>query len=150
MPLGYWNDPEATAKVFRPNPSRPPGTPDTERVVYSGDMVWRDAGGFLYHHGRADRMFKTLEYWVSPDEITDVLYASGRVREAIIVPEQDEVRGTKIVAHVSLMNGAALDQLVAFCKRELPRHMQPARSQVWDELPRNPNGKHDMVALAAR
>jgi amino acid adenylation domain-containing protein len=148
--LGYWNDPEAPAKVFRPNPLRPPGTPDAERVVFSGDMVRRDAEGFLYHHGRADRMFKTLGYRVSPDEITDVLYASGRVREAIIVPEQDDVRGTKIVAHVSLLNGSSLDQLVAFCKLELPRHMQPVRYQVWPELPRNPNGKHDMAALTAR
>ena len=132
--LGYWNDPEATARVFRPNPLRPPGTPDAERVVYSGDMVRRDAEGFLYHHGRADRIFKTLGYRVSPDEITDVLYASGKVREAIIVPEQDDARGTQIVAHVSLMNRAALDQLIAFCKLELPRHMQPVRYQARDGL----------------
>ena len=147
--LGYWNDPDATAKVFRPNPLKAPGTPDTARVAFSGDMVRRDAEGFLYHHGRADRMFKTLGYRVSPDEITDVLYASGKVREALIVPEQDDVRGTRIVAHLSLLDGGSLDEVVAFCKLELPRHMHPVRYQVWDELPRNANGKHDMAALTA-
>ena len=147
--LGYWNDPEATARVFRPNPLRPAGTPDAERVVFSGDLVRRDAEGFLYHHGRADRMFKTLGYRVSPDEITDVLYASGKVREAIIVPEPDDARGTKIVAHISLLEGVELKEVIAFCKLELPRHMQPVRYQVWDALPRNPNGKHDLAALTA-
>jgi acyl-coenzyme A synthetase/AMP-(fatty) acid ligase len=148
--LGYWNDPEATARVFRPHPLRPPGTPDTERVVFSGDMVRRDADGYLYHHGRRDRMFKTLGYRVSPDEITDVLHASGEVREAIVVPEEDEVRGLRIVAHVSLLGGGVLERLQTYCKVELPRYMQPARFQVWDELPRNPNGKHDVAALTAR
>src|SRR5204863_9789492 len=28
--LGYWKDPELTAQVYRPNPLRPPGAPDTE------------------------------------------------------------------------------------------------------------------------
>src|SRR5947208_2126045 len=41
--LGYWNAPEATARAFRPHPLRPAGSPDTERVVFSGDLVRRDA-----------------------------------------------------------------------------------------------------------
>jgi acyl-CoA synthetase (AMP-forming)/AMP-acid ligase II len=45
--LGYVNDPDATARVFRPNPLRRPGEPDPERVVYSGDLVRRDAAGRL-------------------------------------------------------------------------------------------------------
>ena len=40
--LGYWNDAEATARRYRPHPLRPEGSPETERVVYSGDLVRRD------------------------------------------------------------------------------------------------------------
>ena len=54
--LGYWNDPEATARVFRPNPLRPPGTPDAERVVFSGDLVYRDEDGDLFFVGREDQL----------------------------------------------------------------------------------------------
>src|SRR5215211_1285348 len=40
--LGYWNDPEATDRVFRPNPRRPASAPDSERVAFSGDLVYMD------------------------------------------------------------------------------------------------------------
>src|SRR5439155_934265 len=56
--LGYWKDPELTAQVYRPNPLRPPGAPDTERVVFSGDLVRSDADGFLYFVSRKDRIIK--------------------------------------------------------------------------------------------
>jgi acyl-CoA synthetase (AMP-forming)/AMP-acid ligase II len=35
--MGYWNDPEATAGRFRPNPLRAPGAQEAERVVFFRD-----------------------------------------------------------------------------------------------------------------
>lgn len=143
---GYWNDPETTAKVYRPNPLRPAGAPEDERVVFSGDLVRRDAGGRLYYVGRRDRVIKTLGMRVSPDEIADVLYASGQVAEGIIGTEEDEVRGTRIIAYVVLKPDATLPALEGFCRRELPRHMQPARFEVLTEIPRTSSGKFDLRA----
>jgi amino acid adenylation domain-containing protein len=145
--LGYWKDPEETARVFRPNPLRPAGAPDTERVVFSGDLVRRDAEGWLYFVGRSQRMIKTLGYRISPDEIATVLYASGEVAECIITAEPDEARGERIVAFVVLAAGASLERLRRYIGVELPRHMQPARYEVRDALPRLPSGKHDVGAL---
>jgi amino acid adenylation domain-containing protein len=145
--LGYWADPEGTARVFRPNPLRPAGTPDGERVVFSGDLVRRDAEGFLYFVGRRDRMIKTLGYRVSPDEVAETLYASGEVDEAVVTSEPDDVRGERIVAHVVLAGGGSLDRLRQFCRVELPRYMQPDRFDVRDALPRTGSGKHDPRAL---
>jgi acyl-coenzyme A synthetase/AMP-(fatty) acid ligase len=144
--LGYWNDPEATAKVFRPNPLRPAGTPDAEHVVFSGDLVRQGEDGWLYYVARRDRMIKTLGYRVSPDEVAEALYASGQVREAIVGSEPDSERGERIVAYVVLGDGGALDLLVAFCHTELPRYMQPSRIEVRQELPRTSSGKHDLNA----
>jgi amino acid adenylation domain-containing protein len=141
---GYWNDPETTAKVYRPNPLRPAGAPDDERVVYSGDLVRRDAEGRLYYVGRRDRIIKTLGMRVSPDEIVDVLYASGSVAEAIVGTEEDEVRGTRIIAYIVLKHDSTLPAVEAFCRRELPRHMHPARYEVLTELPRTTSGKFDL------
>ena len=148
--LGYWNDPEETARVFRPNPLRPRGVPDAERVVFSGDLVRRDAEGWLYFVGRRQRMIKTLGYRVSPDEIATVLYASGEVAECIITAEPDDARGERIVAFVVLAGGGegSLERLRAYAGLELPRHMQPARFEVRDKLPRLPSGKHDIAALS--
>ncbi len=109
--LGYWNAPEATARVFRPNPLRPAGTPDTERVVFSGDLVRQDEEGFLYFVGRRDRMIKTLGYRVSPDEIANVLYASGEIVACVVTGEPDEQRGQRIVAFVVLAGGGSLERL---------------------------------------
>ncbi|TMD86395.1 MAG: acyl-CoA ligase (AMP-forming), exosortase A system-associated, partial [Chloroflexi bacterium] len=118
--LGYWNDPVETARVFRPHPLRPPGAPDSERVVFSGDLVRRDAEGWLYFVGRSQRMIKTLGYRVSPDEIATVVVLAG---------------------------GGSLERLRMYVGVELPRHMQPARFELRDALPRLPSGKHDLAAL---
>jgi amino acid adenylation domain-containing protein len=146
--LGYWNDPEATARVFRPNPLRPPGTPDAERVVFSGDRVYRDDEGDLFFVGRQDQLIKTLGYRVSPDEVADVLYASGEVVEAAVTSEDDAVRGARIVAYVVLDEDGDLVRLTEFAARELPRYMQPARIEAVPSLPRTASGKHDTATLA--
>jgi acyl-CoA synthetase (AMP-forming)/AMP-acid ligase II len=147
--LGYWNDPEATAQVFRPNPLRPEGAPDTERVVFSGDLAYADAEGDLFFVGRRDKMIKTLGHRVSPDEVADVLYASGEVAEAIVTAEPDELRGARIVAHVVLRENGDRARVEAFCAAELPRYMQPARIDVLTSLPRTASGKFDARSVAA-
>jgi acyl-coenzyme A synthetase/AMP-(fatty) acid ligase len=147
--LGYWNDEEATSKVFRSHPLRPKGTPDQERVVFSGDLVERDEEGFLYFVSRGDRLIKTLGFRVSPDEIVDALHGSGQIAEAVITTEPDDARGDRIIAHVVLSQSGSLDELQAFCRKEIPRYMQPVRIEVREALPRTTSGKHDMRALQA-
>jgi acyl-CoA synthetase (AMP-forming)/AMP-acid ligase II len=147
--LGYWNDPVATARVFRPNPLRPAGTPDTERVVFSGDLVRRDEDGFLHYVSRRDRMIKTLGFRVGPDEVIDACFASGEIREGIVVGEPDEQRGERIVAYVVLREGGSVQRLEQFIRVELPRHMQPSRIVPMTELPRTTAGKYDVSPLRA-
>ena len=147
---GYWGDAEGTARVFRPNPLRPAGAPDTERVVFSGDLARRDAEGFLYYVGRRDRMIKTLGHRVGPDEIVEVLHASGEIVEALVDAEEDDERGARIVAYVVLVTDGSVERLKAFCRRELPRHMQPSRIETRTALARTASGKHDVNAERAR
>jgi amino acid adenylation domain-containing protein len=137
--LGYWKDPDLTAQVFRQL--------GTDRAVYTGDLVRRDADGFLYFVSRKDHIIKTMGYRVGPDEIGDVLHASGEVAEAAVVGERDVVWGQRIVAYVVLADGGSLERLRAYCGRELPRHLQPARIEVRDALPVLPNGKPDLAAV---
>jgi amino acid adenylation domain-containing protein len=144
--LGYWNDPDATARVYRPNPLRPDESPNAERVVFSGDLVYADSEGDLFFVGRRDTMIKTLGHRVSPDEIADVLYASGEVLEAIVTSEPDELRGSRIVAQVVLAETGDPERLEAFCVAELPRYMQPSRIDVRPSLPRTSSGKFDVRA----
>jgi amino acid adenylation domain-containing protein len=148
--LGYWKDPEATARVYRPNPLSPAGSPDAERVVFSGDLVYRDEENDLFFVARDDAMIKTLGYRVSPDEVADALYASGQVVEALVAAEPDDVRGQRIVAYVVLNEAGQLDRLHEYATRELPRYMQPSRIEVREELLRTTSGKHDAAATVRK
>lgn len=141
--LGYWNDPERTSKVFRPHPFRS----EVERVVFSGDMVRRDEDGYLHYVGRRDRMIKSLGFRVGPDEILDVLHASGEITDGVVTAVPDTRRGEAIIAFVVLKDGGDLRALTQFARLELPRYMHPARYEVRESLPRMPNGKHDVMAL---
>jgi acyl-CoA synthetase (AMP-forming)/AMP-acid ligase II len=134
--LGYWNDQGASESVYR------------DGAVYSGDLVKRDEDGDLFFVGREDTLIKTLGYRVSPDEVAEVLYASGQVAEALVSSEPDRERGARIVAHVVLAAGGELGRLQEFAARELPRYMQPSRVEVHDALPRTASGKHDALAAA--
>ncbi|HEX2602850.1 MAG TPA: AMP-binding protein [Gemmatimonadaceae bacterium] len=146
---GYWNDPETTALRFRPNPLRPKGSPDSERVVFSGDLVRRDANGLLYYVGRKDGLIKSLGYRISPDEIADVIYASGQVVEAVVGTVPDKVRGDSIVAYVVLREDGTAEAVHRFCRAELPTYLQPGKIEVRSELPRTSSGKFDVRAAQA-
>jgi acyl-CoA synthetase (AMP-forming)/AMP-acid ligase II len=148
--IGYLADAEATRRTFRPNPFLRFGEAGPDRVAFSGDLVRRDDTGLLYYVGRRDRMMKTLGFRVSPDEITDVINASGEVRDAAVVSEPDKTRGERIVACVVLRESGSLERVTAFCKLELPRHMQPSRFVILDAIPRNATGKHDIPTLRSQ
>jgi acyl-CoA synthetase (AMP-forming)/AMP-acid ligase II len=92
-------------------------------------------------------MIKTMGFRVSPEEISDVVQASGLVSEAAIVTEPDAQRGERIVACIVLRGESTLEQLRRYCGVELPRYMQPARFVVLPAIPRNPSGKHDLQQL---
>jgi acyl-CoA synthetase (AMP-forming)/AMP-acid ligase II len=144
---GYWNDRSATERVFREPRFAPPGPWDqaTERSAFSGDLVRRDADGRFFFVSRRDRLIKTSGFRVGPDEVAEVLHASGEVSEVIVAGEDDEERGSRIIAYVTLANGGSAQRLRAFCARELPPHLRPARIEARTALPKLPNGKFDVT-----
>lgn len=89
--LGYWRDPEATARRFRPAPFQQGKGGIPEIAVYSGDYVKRDHEGYIYFIGRNDQMIKSHGMRVSPEEIEDCIYASNLVAHAVAfsVPKED-------------------------------------------------------------
>jgi len=145
--LGYWRDPAASERVFRATPLMPFAA-DSDRVVFTGDLVRRDDKGLLYFVGRKDRMIKTMGYRVAPQEVVEALHASMEVVDAEVVGEPDEQWGMMLVAHVVLRQGGSLTRLHEYCLRELPRYLRPVRFLVRDEMPMTSSGKHDLAALA--
>src|SRR5919108_573040 len=147
--LGYWNDPERTAERFRPPPNRPGELCTPELAVWSGDIVVKDRDGFLYFVGRRDEMIKTSGYRVSPDEIEEVAYETGLVRDAVALGLDDEELGQRIVLVVTPRDAQEFEPaaVMARLRQELPRYMVPADGVTRATLPRSPNGKFDRAAL---
>lgn len=147
--LGYWNDPERTAERFRPVPPVASGRPQPEIAVWSGDIVRRDADGFLYFIGRRDELIKTSGYRVSPAEVEEETYATGLVGDVVAVGVPHSRLGHGIVLVASTPQGGAADteSLLAALRRRLPRYMVPLAIDWREMLPRNANGKFDRERL---
>jgi acyl-CoA ligase (AMP-forming) (exosortase A-associated) len=150
--MGYWGQPELTARVLRPHPLLPPEIDNGEKVCYSGDLVQMDEDGFLYFIGRRDNMIKSSGFRVSPSEIEEVLFQSGKLREAAAIGIPDDVLGQAIKVFVAPRDGEVLnpEDLIAFCGDRMPRHMIPKEVEILPSLPKTPSGKIDYPALRLR
>lgn len=149
---GYWGDEALTWERFRVLELPIDGIVRPEIAVFSGDIVRRDAEGYLYFVGRRDDMIKSSGYRVSPTEIEEAAYDSGHVAEAAAVGIDHHVLGQSIVLFVVAIAAEGCDdadaELIACLRRKLPPYMVPSRL-IWKSqpLPRNPNGKIDRRQL---
>ena len=150
--MGYWGNEEATEKAYRPNPLAPPELLDVERVVYSGDTVTRDEEGYLYFLGREDAMIKNQGYRLSPEEVENLLIASGLVNEACAFGVENPAVGHDVIAVISLRDGGgdgALDSIREYAINNGPPYMIPKEILVWDELPKTGSGKIDRKGISS-
>lgn len=148
--MGYWGDPEATARRFRPVPATPEDIPTPQLAVWSGDLIVADEEGFLYFVGRDDEMIKTSGYRVSPTEIEEAVYETGLARDAVAIGVEDPRIGQSITVAICPVEGPdAFDAeaLLAVLRKQLPAYMVPKRLEVMPELPRSANGKFDRTEI---
>jgi acyl-CoA synthetase (AMP-forming)/AMP-acid ligase II len=146
--LGYWNRPEDTARALRPKPLLPPEIGDSEKVCYSGDLVRMDEDGFLYFVGRRDTMIKSSGFRISPTEVEEVLFQSGKLGGAAVIGVPDEMLGQSIKAFVVPRGGDEIntEALLAHCARK----MVPKVIAILTELPKTSSGKVDYALLRRR
>lgn len=146
--LGYWNRPEDTARVLRPNPLRSMAV-GGEIVCWSGDQVVEDEDGYLYFVARDDAMIKSSGYRISPTEVEEVLMATGLFRHVAVIGLPDEWTGQRVhavgVADTPIDTAAALRTAA----EKLPTHMVPRAIELVEALPTTPNGKVDYKRLVA-
>ncbi|OJX53019.1 AMP-binding protein [Devosia sp. 66-22] len=133
---GYWANPEATAKALRPGPN------PWEKVLYTGDLFYADADGFLYFVGRTDDIIKTRGEKVAPKEVEAVLSACPGVVESVVVGRSDPVLGQSIHAIVVASDPALTERdVIRHCARALEEFMVPKSVEFRDSLPKTDTGK---------
>jgi acyl-CoA ligase (AMP-forming) (exosortase A-associated) len=150
--MGYWGNREATDRVLKPNPLLRSELGDCERVCYSGDLVKMDVDGFLFYVGRRDTMIKSSGYRISPTEVEEILFETGKLRQAAVIGVPDDVLGQCIKAFVVPKDGEDVDSdaLLIHCAEKMPRHMVPKHLEFMPELPKTSSGKVDYPALRRR
>ncbi len=146
---GYWKDPEETQKRFRVHPFGQAKGGYGETVVYSGDYVKKDEEGFLYFVGRKDQIIKSHGMRVSPEEIEDCIFASQLVRHVVAFAVERTDMESDIIAAVVPRDPHHFSpqQLMRFCKSEMPDYLRPAVIWSCDELPQTSTGKPDRLKI---
>ncbi len=134
---GYWDNPEATAETIRD------GWLDT------GDVMRSDDDGYLWFRGRKKQIIVHDGSNICPQEVEDALLAHPAVAAAGVVGVRDLMHGENVRAYVTLKPGGSLPaphDLIVFA-RERIGYKAPELVEVLPEMPLNPTGKVDRVAL---
>ena len=120
----------------------------------TGDVASRDADGAITFIGRADDVFKSSDYRLSPFELESVLIEHAAIAEAAVVPAPDPVRYTIAKGYVALAQGHAPDRATAAA---IFKHMRARLSAYklvrrieFAELPKTISGKIRRVELRQR
>jgi fatty-acyl-CoA synthase len=142
-PLGYYKDPEKSAKTFR--------VIDGVRYSIPGDYATVEADGSLKLLGRGSVCINTGGEKVYPEEVEEALKTHPSIRDAVAVGVPDEKWGEAITAMVELHDGVSLDEagVVAHVKSRLAAYKAPKRVLAVDTIGRAPNGKVDYKRLKA-
>jgi acetyl-CoA synthetase len=120
----------------------------------TGDVATRDASGYITYVGRADDVFKSNDYRLSPFELESALIEHEAIAEAAVVPAPDPTRQTVPKAYVVLAPGHGPDRATAlsifkFLKQRLAPYKRIRRIE-FSELPKTISGKIRRVELRGR
>jgi len=130
--LGYWKDPETTARVLDKN------------GYHTGDLAYRDDDGYFYLVGRKDNLLKVSGHRINPQEIEDVMMESGLLVEAAVIGKPDELKGNRLVSvAVPIESSCTADRVMAYCSSKLPRFKLPDEIKFTRALPKKASGKID-------
>jgi acetyl-CoA synthetase len=118
----------------------------------TGDTASRDPEGYFWFIGRADDVFKSSDYRISPFEIESSLLECSPVAEAAVVPSPDPIRGFVPKAFVTLKPGFKPDAATAALIFETLRakvapFRRVRRLEFVTELPKTVSGKIRRVQL---
>jgi acyl-CoA synthetase (AMP-forming)/AMP-acid ligase II len=140
VPLGYFKDPDKSARTFR--------VINGERYSFPGDFATVDADGTLVLLGRGSQVINTGGEKVFPEEVEEAVKRVEGVLDCLVVGIPDEKFGNAVTAVASLIPGASVEAatIIASVKRDLAGFKAPKTVVFVDQIPRAPNGKANYKA----
>jgi fatty-acyl-CoA synthase len=141
IPVGYYKDPEKTAKTF----------PMIDGVRYSvpGDWCLVEPDGTLTLLGRGSVCINSGGEKIYPEEIEEALKTHPDVEDALVVGVPDERWGQAVTGVIVPMDPATFDEaaLREHVKSQLAPYKAPKRILISEVPLRAPNGKADYKSV---
>lgn len=137
--LGYFNDPERTAKAFSP-----------DGWLFTNDLATVDAEGYMRIVGRQKDIINRGGLKISAREVEEFLLQHPLVKEAAVVAVPDDRLGEKSCAFVVPRGSIApkLAELVGFLEeRGIAKYKLPEFLVVIPAFPMTPSGKIQKFVL---
>jgi acyl-CoA synthetase (AMP-forming)/AMP-acid ligase II len=135
VPIGYYKDPEKSAKTFLEIGG--------ERYSVPGDFARIEEGGKVTMLGRGSNCVNTGGEKVYPEEVEMAIKGHEAVYDVLVVGVPDEKYGQAVAAVVELRDGARLEleELRSFLRSQLSGYKLPRALTVVDQIPRNATSK---------
>jgi acyl-CoA synthetase (AMP-forming)/AMP-acid ligase II len=137
VPLGYYKDPEKTAKTFI--------EVDGKRFSVPGDFARLELDGTMTLLGRGSQCINSGGEKIYPEEVEAALKAHPKVFDALVVGVEDERWGQMVTAVVEPRAGEVptLEELDAHCRTKIAAYKVPKALHLVEKMPRQPSGKPD-------
>jgi fatty-acyl-CoA synthase len=143
IPLGYYKDPERSARVFR--------TIGGVRYSIPGDWCTVDGDGTLNLLGRGSACINSGGEKIFPEEVEEALKTHGPVRDALVFGMPDPRWNEVVTAVVEVAEPASFDEeaLREHLRARLAAYKLPKRILLVPVIFRTPAGKPDYHAAQA-
>lgn len=135
LPLGYYKDPERTARTYVEINGR--------THMISGDHAKLEADGTIILLGRGNHCINTAGEKVYPEEVEEALKSHRAVLDALVFGLEDSVLGQAVTAIVSLNESVDESALKERVCEVLAKYKAPKSIAFVSAVPRAPNGKAD-------
>ena len=141
QPVGYYKDPEKSARTFLEI--------DGQRYSCPGDFAMVDDDGSITLLGRGSVCINTGGEKVFPEEVEEALKRHPAIVDAVVVGIPDERFGEAVTGVVEARDGASIDEheVIAHVRKGLAAYKSPKRIVVVESIGRAPNGKVDYKRL---
>ena len=135
--LGYYNQPEETAKVKK------------DGWFYTGDMAWADEEGYLFFSDRKKDIIVSGGENIESREVEEALYKHPDVFRTAVFGVPDEKWGERVIAAIVPKEGRrpVLEEVREFTKQHLSSYKVPKEILIMDQLPESGTGKVQKMAL---
>jgi len=137
IPLGYYKDPEKTARLFV--------EVDGKRYTVPGDFARHEADGTITLLGRGNTCVNTGGEKVFPEEVEAALMSHPDVFDVLVIGVADERLGQRVAAVVEARPGATPsgETLIEHARAEIAGYKVPRSIWLVDKIQRTVTGKAD-------